>query len=68
MPDKTGKLVSIGRQQLGYATIEHYKCVDCETTYPASSSDAIAVCNSIEIDLCPYCRPDSKPFTHGRGL
>ena len=26
-----------------------------------------AFCNGHEINLCPTCRPDSKPWTNGRG-
>ncbi len=48
----------------------HYVCVDCKTQYPANSEDidGLAKCNGHKIDLCQWCRPDSQPWAHGRGI
>ena len=57
--------------KLEYAPGDIYNCVDCGTTYPIkfdrnTSKDA-AFCNGHSIILCPWCRPDSMPWKHGRG-
>jgi len=65
--DKTGKLVSIGRHNLGASQrYEYFRCVDCGTDYPAVNGFAPS-CNHHEISRCPYCSPTSKPWTNGRG-
>lgn len=66
-PAKTGRLVPTGTQQLGEFDMCLYdKCVDCGTTYPVIRDTAM--CNGHKIDLCPWCRPDSRPWFRGRGL
>ena len=45
---------------------EYRQCVDCSTTYPEIGP--VAMCNGHQIDKCPWCRPDSKPWVHGRGI
>lgn len=49
------------------------KCVDCGTQYPileymdnGEIKEGIR-CNGHTIELCPWCRPDSMPWMHGRG-
>lgn len=54
----------------------HVMCVDCKTQYPVSEyydriDDEIKSgikCNGHIITLCPWCRPDSEPWKHGRGI
>lgn len=51
----------------------YYSCVDCKTTYPAADGliaeiSKLAMCNSHPIKVCPWCRPDSKPWMNGRGI
>lgn len=59
---KTGALLSQGMQKLGTQTHYYWRCVDCETDF------AGCACNGHPIELCPWCRPDSKAWTNGRGL
>jgi hypothetical protein len=61
-PAKTGALRHIGEHKLGLAWYHYWRCVDCGSDYAAGR------CNGHEIGLCPWCRPDSKPWTNGRGL
>jgi len=67
-----GELEYIGRKPLGYIQLEYYKCKDCGTEFPSTprscEEGAKAMCNNTPINVCPWCRPDSKPFTKGRGL
>ena len=42
-----------------------YVCDDCDTQF--YSFAGIIKCNSHIIQLCPWCRPDSKKWHHGRG-
>lgn len=80
---KTGRLESAGIQRNGMHTaIMYSKCVDCGTLYPHAKQgpcvihplvDGItetqsAVCNGVEISLCPWCRPDSQPWKNDRGI
>ncbi len=67
---KTGRLIDAGHHKLGaFERYRYSKCVDCETMYPHSNQKALGPsCNGAMIDLCPWCRPDSKPWTNGRGL
>lgn len=44
-----------------------FECVDCGSRY-RKASDGHIKCNDANITLCPWCRPDSKPFKYGRGL
>ena len=51
----------------------YYSCVDCGTIYPAAEGlvaeiSELAMCNGYSIKLCPWCRPDSKPWMKGRGI
>jgi hypothetical protein len=50
-----------------YAADGHdlYRCLDCRTVYPVISGKIR--CNGHVIRLCPWCRPDSRPWTSGRG-
>lgn len=46
---------------------EHYfMCKECKTVFPMI--DGEIKCNGYITDQCPWCRPDSKPWTYGRGL
>jgi len=49
-----------------------HMCGDCKTEYHhALNIDTglfQAKCNGRFIDLCPWCREDSKPWAHGRGV
>lgn len=47
--------------------VEWWKCVDCQTVYYGGHSQKGAQCNGWKIAKCPWCRPDSEPWTHGRG-
>jgi len=40
-------------------------CVDCKTQF--YTKDVKVSCNGYMITLCPWCRPNSKPWQHGRG-
>ena len=42
------------------------KCVDCGTEYPVIRGRTM--CNGVQIAWCPWCREDSQPWTHGRGV
>ena len=68
MSDKTGRLIEAGLKKCGGLAGHYCQCVDCLTFYPHMSSNSKAKCNGVEIDLCPWCRPDSEPFKHGRGI
>ena len=63
---KTGKLRFSRRAPLGIDQFDWYVCVDCGTEYPQADSGS-TMCNGHIIDLCPWCRPDSAPWKHGRG-
>lgn len=64
----TGRLVFQHTKPLGlWETFEWYVCVDCGTDYPRERGGAIS-CNGKVIYLCPWCRPDSKPWKNGRGI
>lgn len=58
--------------KLKYSPGDVYTCVDCDTEYPIKfdrkTLDDTAFCNGHSITLCPWCRPDSKPWKHGRGM
>ena len=52
-----------------------YMCKDCKTMFPTfcrSTGKEIYFVkpnvNGWKIDLCPWCRPDSKPWKNGRGI
>jgi hypothetical protein len=53
-----------------------FVCVDCNTTYPEIMyfdriDDRVKWgirCNGHTITLCPWCKPDSKPWINGRGI
>ena len=58
--------------QLEHVRDNHITCVDCDTDYPEqigffAERTGKATCNEHEIDKCPWCRPDSKPWMYGRG-
>lgn len=40
-------------------------CVDCGTGYHIDSQGRVK-CNGSVILRCPWCRPDSRPWTNGR--
>lgn len=51
----------------------NYYCIDCNTIYPpvgsvAASVLGLAMCNGHPINVCPWCRPDSRPWMNGRGV
>lgn len=67
--------------ELEYSASFQYTCKDCKTPYPVNTERSIAgialipnarigeaLCNGRGIDLCPWCRPDSRPWKHGRGI
>ncbi len=57
--------------ELEYVAGFQYECVDCHTTYPMNHDIKVkekASCNGHKISLCPWCRPDSKPWLAGRGI
>lgn len=57
--------------RMGHLIVVLYECKECKTTFPKKISPYEAfplTCNGVEIRLCPWCREDSQPFTHGRGL
>lgn len=47
--------------------MQHWKCITCSTLYPRRSGGSIT-CNGHNIGMCPWCRKDSKPWKHGRGV
>lgn len=63
--EKTGVLRYIGRFKLARQVYDYFRCVDCGTEFP--EIDGSASCNGHKISRCPWCRPDSKPWTAGRG-
>ncbi len=76
---KTGRLTA---REVGRHDHEHYGCVDCGTLFPVlidwdngvgavgqSWNEVRAIkCNGHAITVCPWCRPDSKPWENGRGM
>lgn len=71
----TGALVSIGWHKLSGDDVEFVQCADCKTDFPKMPDRTpeaygfgVPMCNGHMISLCPWCRPDSKPWTNGRGL
>ena len=63
---KTGYLTFEGPKPLGIETYNWWKCVDCQTLYPEIHGRPS--CNHVGLTKCPWCCPDSKPWTNGRGL
>lgn len=63
---KTGRLKSKGWGKLSGQRVEVFECEDCTTRFTREPSRSMT-CNGHVIDLCPWCRPDSKPWTKGRG-
>lgn len=63
--EKTGVLRYIGRYKLAHQMYDYFRCVDCGTEFPQIGGSAS--CNGRKIARCPWCRPDSKPWTAGRG-
>lgn len=62
----TGKLIDRGLKSYGFdEKIQFFECVNCESNYPVIAGEIS--CNGVVIELCPWCRPDSKPWTNGRG-
>jgi hypothetical protein len=43
------------------------QCVDCCTDY-LQVEEGLANVNGHEVYLCPWCRADSAPWMHGRGI
>ena len=62
---KTGRLISIGIKKYCNIKYEFRACVDCGTEYIVMGGRLM--CNDHEISLCPWCRPDSRPWFAGRG-
>lgn len=56
--------------KLEYTMGMHYECVDCGTSFPINENGEpnTLLCNDFVITLCPWCRPDSKPYHYGRGI
>lgn len=63
--ETTGKLIDQGLKNYGLEKIQFFQCVDCDSNYPVI--DDKINCNGAVIELCPWCRSDSKPWTNGRG-
>ena len=42
-------------------------CLDCRTQFHVDIQ-LKPVCNGAQIELCPWCREDSKPWKNGRGI
>ena len=63
-----GTLQSIGVKSLGRFKFEFYECVDCGDRYPVSGDNNLPQCNEVSIELCPWCRDDSKAYQNGRGI
>lgn len=42
-------------------------CADCDT-YFYIAPNGNTMCNGVQIFKCPWCREDSKPWKHGRGI
>lgn len=62
-----GELTYVGAHTIGkHKVYDIYKCNECGTEYPVL--DGKIMCNGDEIDLCPWCREDSKPWCNGRGI
>lgn len=60
--ERTGRLEPLGEKRLGGQRCHYWRCVDCGSDYPG------ARCNGQSIGICPWCRPDSRPWQNGRGL
>ena len=41
-------------------------CEDCNTVFEVKLDGKIR-CNGTIIQLCPWCRPDTRPWQYGRG-
>lgn len=70
----TGRLSSAPVHSDRYGNT-HHACVDCETMYPVLvdydedwNPTSAVKCNGHVITVCPWCRPDSESWKHGRGL
>jgi hypothetical protein len=74
--EKTGELKSIGEFGFGWYKHECFECVDCGTVFPklkeynprTDEFEMHIKCNGHKINKCPWCRPDSTPWTNGRGI
>jgi uncharacterized protein CbrC (UPF0167 family) len=68
--NKTGELKFVGNFKMGGPSQPYYpyfECIDCGQQYPDLGPGVS--CNYELIGmLCPWCRPDSKPWTNGRGM
>lgn len=60
--EDSGVLVDIGVRKLGQEAYQYWRCCDCGTDF------ANRCCNGKQISACPWCFPDSRPWTNGRGL
>lgn len=82
-PPVPGTLVlASSYQYLGLVgPFDYYRCVSCNSEYPAKYPEVHSVftplierphpdirCNGHSIKLCPWCRVDSKPWSAGRGV
>lgn len=68
--NKTGKLKYTGLVSFNgalYLKMKRWECIDCKTEFFGYINRDNPDCNGVEIDLCPWCRPDSKPWKNGRG-
>ncbi len=63
-----GKLRQMPPGMIGFAPVAIMKCDDCATTFTANVGRPFTINGTINDGLCPWCRSDSKPWTHGRGL
>ena len=65
--NKKGTLQNIDVKNYGRSKFEFYECADCRAIYPVSGENDLPQCNKVSIELCPWCREDSKPWCNGRG-
>lgn len=70
LPDlhvRRGELVEDGVKALGMeGGFLWFRCLDCGTTFPMIGG--LIMCNGHSIAVCPWCRPDTKPWIAGRGV
>ena len=72
MPHVPGQLRYCVPVRLGANCVAARKCLDCDELFTCDTgwNDSLPFrINGVESDgLCPWCREDSEPWKHGRGL
>lgn len=62
-----GTLINLVPKRLGIdGPNQWHRCITCGTEFPEIGGEIR--CNGHTIDLCPFCRTDSRPWSRGRGL